>query len=282
MVLKVFQDIKELIASKPGVCDVNLTVNEPVTEDRIRKWEMSASFKLPEDMKDFYLTTNGVELIWYNVCNEQTSTVGQIRINKLQDFTSVKLNCVSSVGEETKYDDLDLFVGSLLGSGFKSWPSAYELEKCPNGTTVVFIFDNCQNGVFVLSNDLSIHKICSTFEQYIRLAIVHLGLRDWQLWYTTDIPSLNSQQLCSLYIPERLLLNAPEYREQILFYLEDQCPISFDPKKLIDLEITRRDRSKFSSKIAAPGVQSKRGRSSDSLNLRTTETLSTGRKLKNK
>ncbi|CAH8475393.1 unnamed protein product [Heterobilharzia americana] len=184
--------------------------------------------------------------------------------------------------EETKYDDLDLFVGSLLGSGFKSWPSAYELEKCPNGTTVVFIFDNCQNGVFVLSNDLSIHKICSTFEQYIRLAIVHLGLRDWQLWYTTDIPSLNSQQLCSLYIPERLLLNAPEYREQILFYLEDQCPISFDPKKLIDLEITRRDRSKFSSKIAAPGVQSKRGRSSDSLNLRTTETLSTGRKLKNK
>lgn len=40
---------------------------------------------------------------------------------------------------------------------------------------------------------MSIHKICCTFRQYIRLAVVHLGLQDWQLWYTDDDPIPSSQ-----------------------------------------------------------------------------------------
>nr|CAH8827498.1 unnamed protein product [Trichobilharzia regenti] len=279
MVIKVFQDLKELIVAKPGVNDVCLNTNEPATEDGIRKWELSTGLKLPQDLKDFYLTTNGIEFVWCNVCNERTCTIGRIKINSLEEFKSVRLEFTNSSGEEEISGNEKLFLSSLLGSDFENWPCAYELEKCLNGTSVVYVFDR-DNGVYVLNHDLSIHEICCTFEQYVRLAIVHLGLRDWQLWYTNDKPSPNSQQLCSLYTPGRLYLNTPDSREQFLFDLQSWVPASFSADKVINLETSRLDHSKLSGKTIQPGIQNKRGRSSDSCNRRSSEVWNTGRRSK--
>ncbi|CAH8461709.1 unnamed protein product [Schistosoma turkestanicum] len=191
MLLKIFQDLKDIIAAKSGVCDVYLKTNEPVSEEKLQAWESFNNLTLPNDFKNFYLTTNGIELGWFTANNEQTSLSGLIKINKLEDFKSIKLNCIDPE-EESEHEDILVFVSSFLDSAFKRWPTAYELEKCLNGATVIFVFDENQDGVFLLNNDLSIHKICCTFQQYIRLAVVHLGLQDWQLWYTDDAPILSS------------------------------------------------------------------------------------------
>ncbi|XP_018649207.1 hypothetical protein Smp_154740 [Schistosoma mansoni] len=228
---------RELRVNKPGVYDVYLKTNEPVSEEKIQIWESLNGLTLPSDLKDFYLTTDGIELGWYSICNEKTSAAGLIKINKLEDFKSIKLNCIN-LDEETKNDDFEVFVNSFLGPGFNRWPINYELEKCLNGATVIFVFSDNQKGVFILNNDLSIHKICCTFQQYIRLAVVHLGLQDWQIWYTDDAPIPSSQQLCSLYTPERLFLNTRESHEQFSANLENGVPVSLNSRKLLNFEFS--------------------------------------------
>ncbi|TNN13523.1 Tubulin polyglutamylase complex subunit 2 isoform 3 [Schistosoma japonicum] len=262
MVLNIFQDLKDIIVNKPGVCSVYLDANEPVLEDKIKIWESFNGLSMPNDLKNFYLTTNGIELGWCNTCNEQMSLVGRIKINTLEDFKSIKLNCSDLSEEGGNNGDLDILIGNFLGSGFKKWPNAYELEKCVNGSTVIFVFDENQKGVFLLNIDLSIHKICYTFQQYIRLAVVHLGLQDWQLWYTDDAPIPSSQHLCSLYTPERLYLYIQEPYKQFPTNLEKTVPVSFDSKKLLNLESSSRlDRSCLSGKMDNPlGISNKQRR----------------------
>ncbi|KAK4473635.1 hypothetical protein MN116_002987 [Schistosoma mekongi] len=275
MILKIFQDLKDIIVNKPGVCSVYLDANEPVLEDEIQRWESFNGLLMPNDLKDFYLTTNGIELGWCNACNEQMSIVGRIKINTLDDFKSIKLNCFD-LGEGGKSnDDFDILIGNFLGSGFNKWPNAYELEKCVNGSTVIFVFDEDQKGVYLLNIDLSIHKICYTFQQYIRLAVVHLGLQDWQLWYTDDAPTPSSLHLCSLYTPERLYLHIQEPYEQFSTNLGKEVPVSIDSKKLLDLESSSRlDRSCLSGKIVNPlGISNKQRSSTDSWNHKSNNTF---------
>ncbi|CAH8484793.1 unnamed protein product [Schistosoma haematobium] len=281
MFLKTLQDLKDIIVTKPGVYDVYLKTNEPVSEEKIQIWESLNSLTLPNDLKDFYLTTNGIELGWYSICNEKTSVAGLIKINKLEDFKSIKLSCINLDGE-AKNDDFEVFVNSFLGPGFNRWPTSYELEKCLNGTTVIFVFSDNQEGVFILNNDLSIHKICCTFRQYIRLAVVHLGLQDWQLWYTDDDPIPSSQQLCSLYTPERLFLNTRESHEQFSANLEDWVPVSLNSRKLLNFEFSSRmNRSNsFGKTTVQSDMSNKHGSSTDLWDSRSNVIVNTGRRSK--
>ncbi|CAH8445080.1 unnamed protein product [Schistosoma rodhaini] len=292
MFLKTFQDLKDIIVNKPGVYDVYLKTNEPISEEKIQIWESLNGLTLPSDLKDFYLTTDGIELGWYSICNEKTSAAGLIKINKLEDFKSIKLNCIN-LDEETKNDDFEVFVNSFLGPGFNRWPISYELEKCLNGATVIYVFSDNQKGVFILNNDLSIHKICCTFQQYIRLAVVHLGLQDWQIWYTDDAPIPSSQvmytfshhffqQLCSLYTPERLFLNTHESHKQFLANLENWVPVSFNSRKLLNFEFSgRMNRSNsFGKTTVQSDMSNKNGSSADSWNSRSNDIVNTSRRSK--
>ena len=42
------------------------------------------------------------------------------------------------------------------------------------------------DGIWMIDLSLDMHKICSTFSEYLRLAIVHLGLPEWQNLIVSD------------------------------------------------------------------------------------------------
>ena len=52
------------LEKRPGVCDVSLSNNSPAERHKIVAWEQRNTCMLPDDLKNFFLTTNGLLLTW--------------------------------------------------------------------------------------------------------------------------------------------------------------------------------------------------------------------------
>ena len=51
------------------------------------------------------------------------------------------------------------------------------------------------------------HFVCATFTQYVRLAVVHFGVLGWQMAFTPEGLSRETQQWMRLVCPERLCVD---------------------------------------------------------------------------
>lgn len=215
MVIDSLLNLKEYIASKPGVCAINFQEAKPANEKLISEWEVSNKLVLPKDVKDFYLTCNGVEFSWFSVVGDIKYLTGQMKINKVTELVKCACSLVGSESDSESVSVIESFSTDILNMGFQTWPVMFELETCPGSLTIVYVFQSHASGVYLLDRDLQMHKICNTFKQYIRLSIANLCLRSWQTFYTPSGPSPIIQQYAALYIPERLFMNSAWLRTQI-------------------------------------------------------------------
>ena len=71
---------------------------------------------------------------------------------------------------------------TLFWSQFYYMPLLYSTDTSPE-LSATFM------GVWLLDLSLTFHKICNTFSDYIRLAIVHLGLPQWPYLLTSNFLS---------------------------------------------------------------------------------------------
>ncbi|GAA54208.1 tubulin polyglutamylase complex subunit 2 [Clonorchis sinensis] len=231
--------------TKVAVCDIVVETPKAVDEGALIEWERTNDCQLPDELRNFYLTTNGVSLIWHNV----KVLIGRIQINGISALKQASFTFTSDV-DVAQEMDVDIFVGQLMRFSQESpKKKMFILEQCSSSCVVLVLNSRCSE-IYYIDRDASFHRLCDTLSQYIRLAAVHLGIIGWQTCYTSSGPRPEflvstcfmltvefEQQYAALYTPERLSLNARGAR----YWLENDAGFYPHPvlhsKKLRSIEV---------------------------------------------
>ncbi|XP_054253300.1 tubulin polyglutamylase complex subunit 2 isoform X6 [Indicator indicator] len=172
--IKPYQDkltlgVTRILETSPGVAEVTFVEKEPAERHTIISWEQKNSCILPEDLKNFYLMTNGFQMSW-----------------------SVKTN-----GNEDKPGKPHFDSRSLI----------FELDPCNGNGKVCLVYKQAKpvvspdTEIWFLDRALYWHFLTKTFTAYYRLLITHLGLPQWQYAFTSYGVSPQAKQWFNMYKP---------------------------------------------------------------------------------
>ncbi|XP_073926081.1 tubulin polyglutamylase complex subunit 2 isoform X4 [Castor canadensis] len=161
--------ITRILESSPGVTEVTITEKPPAERHMISSWEQKNNCVMPEDMKNFYLMTNGFHMTW-----------------------SVKLDAREDQPEKPHFDSRSVI---------------FELDSCNGNGKVCLVYKSGKPGlaqdteIWFLDRALYWHFLTDTFTAYYRLLITHLGLPQWQYAFTSYGISPQAKQWFSMYKP---------------------------------------------------------------------------------
>ncbi|XP_033939088.1 tubulin polyglutamylase complex subunit 2 [Pseudochaenichthys georgianus] len=209
--------ITRILENMPGVVDVRFVEKEPAEKRSLLSWEQKNTCILPEDLRDFYLTTDGFTLTWSVKLDNECVPLGCMMINSVSTLCPL-LQPVSlfSLPNAPSLADLDWEEdGAESGRGrapaaphFDSRSRIFKLHSCGVNGKVCLVYKNCTTGVvaqqseiWFLDRSLCWHLLTATFTSYYRLMITHLGLPEWQYAFTPYGPSPQAKQWASLYQP---------------------------------------------------------------------------------
>ncbi|KAJ7999703.1 hypothetical protein DPEC_G00197160 [Dallia pectoralis] len=206
--------ITRMLESMPGVMDVRVVEREPVEKRCLLSWEQRYACVLPEDLRDFYLSTDGFTLTWSAKLENDFVPLGCMVLNSVSNLRPLcQSMSVFSLPNAPSLADLDWDEDQAEESGpaephFDSRSRIFELDPCSGNGKVCLVFKNCSKGVvaqqcevWFLDRSLFWHFLTPTFTAYYRLMITHLGLPEWQYAFTPYGPSPQAKQWASLYQP---------------------------------------------------------------------------------
>ncbi|XP_058271217.1 tubulin polyglutamylase complex subunit 2 [Hemibagrus wyckioides] len=205
--------ITRVLESLPGVSDVRFVEKEPAEKRCLLSWEQKNNCILPEDLKDFYLTTDGFTLTWSSKLENELVPVGCMVINSLAKLRLLVQSNIYSLPSAPTLADLD-FKDEFEESEereephFDSRSRIFELDPCGGNGRACLVYKDCtpdvvaeQSEIWFLDRSLYWHFLTSSFTAYYRLMITHLGLPEWQYTFTPYGPSPQAKQWASLYQP---------------------------------------------------------------------------------
>ncbi|XP_009190883.1 tubulin polyglutamylase complex subunit 2 isoform X3 [Papio anubis] len=145
--------ITRILESSPGVTEVTIIEKPPAERHMISSWEQKNNCVMPEDVKNFYLMTNGFHMTW-----------------------SVKLDASDDQPEKPHFDSRSVI---------------FELDSCNGSGKVCLVYKSGKPAlaedteIWFLDRALYWHFLTDTFTAYYRLLITHLGLPQWQYAFTS-------------------------------------------------------------------------------------------------
>ncbi|CAL8336341.1 unnamed protein product [Merluccius merluccius] len=208
--------ITRLLESMPGVADARCAEREPAEKRSLLSWEQKNTCILPEDLRDFYLTTDGFTLTWSVKLDDECVPVGCMMINSVARLRQLHPpSTLFSLPNAPTLADLNWDGDSTEKSEdcpavphFDSRSRIFELDSCGGNGKVCLVYRNCSQGVvaqqshiWFLDRSLYWHYLTPTFTSYYRLMLTHLGLPEWQYSFTPYGPSPQAKQWESLYPP---------------------------------------------------------------------------------
>ena len=181
------------LESLVDVTEAPFTIFDPVQRSTLLAWERRTNFKLPEDLRNFYLSNDGIDLKWY--CNNQTDHVaGQIKVLPLMQIKPVKIDHV--VDSETNRN--------LLENADSEPLKLFSLGPADYNSGQICVCSN-HSKFYLLDNTLYLWKLpCESFSDYFRLAILHCGIRNWHYIFTDYGLPIMTSFLLKLVSPGRL------------------------------------------------------------------------------
>ncbi|KAF1391352.1 hypothetical protein PFLUV_G00041230 [Perca fluviatilis] len=174
--------ITRILENMPGVVDVRFVEREPAEKRSLLSWEQKNTCILPEDLRDFYLTTDGFTLTWSVKLDSECVPLGLMMINSVARLCPL-LQPVSlfSLPNAPSLADLDWEENSTeSGTGhspaaphFDSRCRIFELDSCGGNGKVCLVYKNCTPGVvaqqseiWFLDRSLGWHLLTATFTSY--------------------------------------------------------------------------------------------------------------------
>ncbi|XP_022221044.2 tubulin polyglutamylase complex subunit 2 [Drosophila obscura] len=224
------------LSTVPRVCNVSLERRQPLTACQVVNWEQRHCVYLPEDMKKFYLSTDGFVLNWsYQYAPNDIRRVGHIYFPHLLQVTLLRENIetthsssgvahppaqdLSATGSSSAANLLPLAMpNASSGTGKDKWGNAtptitakskiFEINNINEMAKVCMLYESTSsnNPKFYLLelNTLSWQFLAETFSEYLRMSIAHLGLPYWELCFSSfGLPSW-TEQLFLLLAPHLL------------------------------------------------------------------------------
>ncbi|XP_037535123.1 tubulin polyglutamylase complex subunit 2 [Nematolebias whitei] len=208
--------ITQILENMPGVVDVRFAERESADKRSLLSWEQKNTCILPEDLRNFYLTTDGFALTWSVKLDNECVPLGCMMINSVSRLCPL-LQPVSlfSLPNAPSLADLDWEESSKerlerapAAPHFDARSRIFELDSCGGNGKVCLVYKACTPGVvaqqseiWFLDHSLCWHFLTETFTAYYRLMITHFGLPEWQYAYTPYGPSPQAKQWASLYQP---------------------------------------------------------------------------------
>lgn len=192
------------LKSKRGVSNVVFQTKIGVSELEIAKWEdQNLPYDLPEDYKTFLRISNGMRLTWCLDFRGKQVRLGDMCLNQLDRVESI----VANVSPSDDPEPLDAF----LNDGTKAPVSvAFSIDsQCRCGKVALVYSSRETRQPQVWFQDLSgrWNFLASTFIEYFRMMVVHLGLPNWQYRFTRYGLDPVSKQWFRLISPERLVID---------------------------------------------------------------------------
>ncbi|XP_054716177.1 tubulin polyglutamylase complex subunit 2-like [Uloborus diversus] len=188
-----------------------------VSEAAITAWEQKNSVLMPQDLKNFYLATDGLQIKWHWKQRGENTSIGVIEIARLSHLKSIGPKRPSTNSElpslvDVESDSEELCNGHLKPK-FKDGCKVFVLDHCQGAGKSCLVYpkkkdtstDSMQSAsIWFLDRALDFHFLTSDFVSYYRLALAHLGIPQWQLLFTPYGPPARTRILLNMFAPERL------------------------------------------------------------------------------
>ncbi|XP_068128039.1 tubulin polyglutamylase complex subunit 2 [Hyperolius riggenbachi] len=203
--------ITKILESSPGVTEVKFEVISPAERQAVVSWEQKHGCTLPEDLKNFYLMTDGFHMSWSVKLDDNPVQVGSMVINSISSLTRLKGSTTHSLPNSATLADLD-DSGDEDGHPdrphFDSRNMIFELDPCNGNGKVCLVYKSSkpgevtrEPGIWFLDLALYWHFLTDTFTAYYRLLLTHLGLPQWQYAFTSYGLSSQAKQWMNMYKP---------------------------------------------------------------------------------
>ncbi|XP_041464510.1 tubulin polyglutamylase complex subunit 2-like [Lytechinus variegatus] len=211
--------ISKSLEKRPGVCDIMLTEKPQAHRHQLTSWEQRNSCLLPEDFKNLYQMTDGLLLQWsVKLDGDNVEPLGRMELNSISDVTKIAGEKITRRNNPTIADleeDSDEEPEMDETPSFGPSSRVFELDPCQGCGKVCLVYRNTKPGtpaevaeIWFLDTALRWHFLTSTFAQYFRLMMVHLGLPQWQYAFTDVGLSPSARQWFNLYGPYRLQVDS--------------------------------------------------------------------------
>ncbi|XP_035865030.1 tubulin polyglutamylase complex subunit 2 [Phyllostomus discolor] len=198
--------------SSPGVTEVTIREKPPVERHMISSWEQKNNCVLPEDVKNFYLMTNGFQMTWSVKLDEHAIPLGSMEINSIAKLTELNQSSMYSLPNAPTLADLEDDIQEACENQpekphFDSRSVIFELDPCNGNGKVCLVYKNGKPAlakdteIWFLDRALYWHFLTDTFTAYYRLLITHLGLPQWQYAFTNYGVSPQAKQWFNMYKP---------------------------------------------------------------------------------
>lgn len=191
------------------VCSIDFTANDPLKAVELNLWERkNAPYELPSDLKNLYALFNGFLLRWKVEVGDRQILIGEIRIHKIDQITPIlpegQFLPAEVSGLKILPPDPKLacaYLISICEEGqvvmlYRNRPSTPILSANSNSSPEIWLIDHSMRWIF----------LCLTFTQYLRLAVMHIGVIGWhQIFFPEGITS-STRQWMTLFCRERLCI----------------------------------------------------------------------------
>ncbi|KAJ7411017.1 tubulin polyglutamylase complex subunit 2 isoform X1 [Willisornis vidua] len=175
--------------------------------------EQKNSCILPEDLKNFYLMTDGFEMTWSVKTDDTPMPLGSMVINSISQLCRLGGSSMYTLPNAPTLADLEDDTDEE-GNGdkpekphFDSRSLIFELDPCNGNGKVCLVYKHAEpvvspdTEIWFLDRALYWHFLTKTFTAYYRLLITHLGLPQWQYAFTSYGVSPQAKQWFNMYKP---------------------------------------------------------------------------------
>ncbi|XP_043933970.1 tubulin polyglutamylase complex subunit 2 isoform X2 [Protopterus annectens] len=207
--------------SRPGVTELNFLEKQPAERHKIISWEQKNCCLLPEDLKNFYLMTDGFHLTWSVKLDDTAMPLGSMVINSISNLSHLKESSLYTLPNAPTLADLEADTDEEGDDGqprkphFDSRSRIFELDPCNGNGKVCLVYRNVkpdsaaqQAEIWFVDRALYWYYLTDTFTAYYRLMIVHLGLPQWQYIFTKCGLSPQAKQWFNMYRPITFNMNS--------------------------------------------------------------------------
>eukprot|EP00466_Bigelowiella_natans_P012479 jgi/Bigna1/85773/estExt_fgenesh1_pg.C_60070 len=206
-------NVEEFLKTRPAVKNVQRSKRIPATLADLDEWETNNSpYKLPSDLKNFFLLSDGLCIQWTAAHKQDNHPVGCIQVNplhKLKQISLTKFTIAAQDSVEIESSDEEDDEGSSKDRTDQDSKAlaAFDIDATCRGGRIALLYQNGDTQkpqVWFQALSCKWYFVAENFTNYFRLLVLHLGLPYWYYAYTDIGLDPITQQWLRLLLPQRL------------------------------------------------------------------------------
>ena len=162
------------LKSHPQACDIEIMIQPPLTENDLSSWEHKHCVFLPPDLKEYFMSQNGMLLTWSIKAGNNIYRVGRVAICELNKMVLIELDHESHIKDRCKIPfkifrlDENPSVGSIC--------LFYQQRRSVEYNIDVF---HERPFIGILRNGGKMEYLTDDFTKYFRLTVAYAGIEEW-------------------------------------------------------------------------------------------------------